>query len=141
MNEVENESKFCVLYFFFELLYVLGPQKCISFICAKKRKRKTNRQTDKQRKRQTKQKEKDKLDLGISPILIYPQYCTIFICAEKRKQEQKEKEKEKERKRKRKKKNGNGKGKEKEKGIKSDSYSLCHEPLSIFAAELLPDEQ
>ena len=67
---------------FLELLYVLGPQQCVSFICAEKKNRKTNRQTDKQRKRKEKQKEKDKLDQGVYPIFIYPQYCTIFICAE-----------------------------------------------------------
>ena len=103
-------------------------------MCGEKKNRKTNRQTDKQRKRQRKQKEKDKLDLVISPIFIYPQYCTIYICAEKRKQEEKEKEKEKERKRKRKKKMGM----EKEKKKKKESNGIAILCATSLFQSLLP---
>ena len=88
------------------------------------------------------------MDKGVYPIFIYPQYFTIWICAEKKGGRKRKKGKGKGKgngngkgnwKRKGKGKgNGKGNGKGKGKGSKSGSYSLCHEPVSIFAAHLLP---
>ena len=105
----------------------------------KKKERRTDKQTNKENDKQNKKK-KISWIWGFHQFLFIPNIAQFTFVLKK----ENRKKKKKKRKRKGKgkgKKNGNGKGKEKEKGIKSDSYSLCHEPLSIFAADLVPDEQ
>ena len=91
MNEIKNESKFGVLYFFWPFICIRAPIVHKFHLCEKKN-RKTNRQTKKNKKK----KKKISWIRGFIQFLFIPNISRFEFVLKKKEEEKEKKEKEKE---------------------------------------------